>query len=509
MKIARNAFRAAALAVLFSGATASAQQVAPATDLSYPAAQTAYDKYYQPTPASPSDREYDDRADEKTEEATVGAAPVYNGGAAAPAADGPVDCYSETYEPVRLFGRTPFEKKWGIQSIGWIASSYTQNFDSPTDRFNGPVTWTDRSNDWQLNELYSIVKRDPMNDGEGWDWGFRVDTQYGTSSRFNTSAGFEDKFQSNIDHSFYNIAMPNATVVAQYNDLKISFGRYLSPVGFYAIGTYNNFFNTLPYTFQYGEPFTHTGFLAQYQATDDLNLGAGLTRGWDNTGSFNPGAGYIGTVVRNNLAKEGDSISWVPVFSSAEPVTYSDNGLPIIAGPAGSLSNPAGVPNNPPAFRPRYLQTLVYSRPIGEKLTYIIQSDFGIQANAWQDGSAAHWYGVNQYLYYKVNNCWSWGINGEWFRDDTGYRVGGFLPNYYQAYYGSRIRGLPTNRSNYRGNFYQVTVGPRWTPNPNLVIRPNLRFDFFDGVAGTGFLPYADGTKSNQGILGTDVVLVY
>ena len=110
MKIARNAFRAAALAVLFSGATASAQQVAPETDLSYPAAQTAYDKYYQPTPASPSDREYDDRADEKAEERTVGSAPVYNGVVNnSPVSEEAVDCYSETYEPVRLFGRTPFE----------------------------------------------------------------------------------------------------------------------------------------------------------------------------------------------------------------------------------------------------------------------------------------------------------------------------------------------------------------------------------------------------------------
>ncbi len=506
MKLATTALRAALLAALLSPTTASAQQRDGATK------QVAYNRYYQPSPSDAP--EYDNKADEKTEEATVGG----NQTPAAAADDGPATCYSEKFEPVRLFGKTPFEKRWGIVATGWIAQSYTQNFWSPRDRTNGPVTWTDRSNDYQLNEIYSILKRDVDNGGEGWDWGFRWDTQYGTSSRFNTSAGFEDKFASNINQSQYNIAMPNANVIAQYNDLKVTMGRYTSPVGFYAIGTYNNFFNTLPYTFQYGEPFTHTGFLAQYQVTDDLNLGAGFIRGWDNTGSFNPGSGYIGTVVRNNLAKEGDSLSFVPVFSSAEPVTYADNGQPISAGVAG-------VPNNPPAFAPRYLQTLVYSRPVAEKLTYVFQSDFGYQANAWADGSAAHWYGVNQYLYYKVNNCISWGINAEWFRDDTGYRVGGFLPDYYQGYYQSRIRGLSPNRSDYIGNWYQITCGPRWTPNPNLVIRPNLRFDWFDGKIGpnnpgvnanggpgsgtNGGLPFGDGTKSVQGILGTDVVIVY
>ncbi|HEX3870726.1 MAG TPA: hypothetical protein VHV77_09835, partial [Pirellulales bacterium] len=98
-----------------------------------------------------------------------------------------------------------------------------------------------------------------------------------------------------------------------------------------------------------------------------------------------------------------------------------------------------------------------------------------------------------------------------------GFRVGGFLPDFYQAYYGSRIKGLSTARSDYVGNFYQVTMGPRWTPNPNLVIRPNLRFDWFDGklgpnnpgVAGGGGLPFGDGTKATQGILGTDVIVVY
>ncbi len=499
MKIGKMAL-AAAVAMLLSGATASAQQGAPlglypqspfsGVNESRSFKQVGY--LTQPG----GNREFDDKADEKAEDKPVGET-------TAPAGEECPSCYSEKYEPVRLFNRTPFEKKWGLQSGGWLAQSYVQNFYSPRNRFNGPVTWTDRSNDYQLNELYSFIGRPTDNGGEGWDIGFRNDVMYGTSSRFTTSANWEDRFGVNVNQSpFYNVAWTQLYMEAAYNDLKVKVGKFYSPVGFYVVGTYNNFFNTLPYTFQYGEPFTHTGALAQYQITDDINIGAGFTRGWDNSGAFNPNLGYLGTFTWNNLAKKGDSLAIVHVWSNEPSNTAADP-----AAPGGAVNPQAGYA---PLFTNRFLQTLVYSRPINDKTTYVAQSDFGVQANALGDGRAAHWYGLNQYLYYKVNNCWSWGVNAEWFRDDLGFRVGGFLPNYTSGQVNSVIRGLPTTMSGFAGNFFQITCGPRWTPNPNLVIRPNMRWDWYNGDRNAnGFTPYGDGQQFQQGILGTDVILVF
>ncbi|HEX4129402.1 MAG TPA: outer membrane beta-barrel protein [Pirellulales bacterium] len=494
MKIAKIAI-AAAVCTLLTGTGARAQQAS--SQSSVPGRLSAYTKYYSQEPPSPSD----DKANEKPLEQEPGIAPPQYTGPTEEAEE-PTSCYSEKYEPVRLFGKTSFEKKWGIQNIGWVAQSYTQNFYSPTNRYNGPVDWTDRSNDYEMNEFYNILKRDVDNGGEGWDWGFRWDNMYGTSAKYCTSSGFEDKFQSNTQQSMYNDAMPSAQIVGQYNDMKVTMGRFISPVGFYTIGTYLNFFNTIPYTYQYGEPFTHTGFLAQQQVTDDLNLGLGVTRGWDNTGNFNPNAGVLGTVTRNNLSKEGDSLAWVFMYSNEPQAVGVNSAIPI---------NP-GVPYNPPGFAGRYFQTLVYSRPITDRITYIAQSDFGHQTNAFGDGRAALWYGLNQYIYYKVNNCWSWGIEGEWFRDEEGFRVGGFLPNFTSAQQAPGINphALPTSVSGFAGNFFQTTMGPRWTPNPNLVIRPNMRWDWYDGPAnGLGLAPYGNGNHYQQGILGTDVVVVY
>ena len=77
-------------------------------------------------------------------------------------------------------------------------------------------------------------------------------------------------------------------------------------------------------------------------------------------------------------------------------------------------------------------------------------------------------------------------------------------------------RGLATTRTGYVGNFFQTTMGPKWQFHKNMFLRPNLRFDWFDGVAansngrgGRALLPFADGTKNFQGILATDVVITY
>ena len=69
------------------------------------------------------------------------------------------------------------------------------------------------------------------------------------------------------------------------------------------MGTGNNFFSVLPYTFQYGEPFTQTGFLATYKVNDKLSIGNGLNRGWDNFDVGNPSLGYMGTL---NYTRDND-----------------------------------------------------------------------------------------------------------------------------------------------------------------------------------------------------------
>ncbi|HEX5445564.1 MAG TPA: outer membrane beta-barrel protein, partial [Pirellulales bacterium] len=159
-------------------------------------------------------------------------------------------------------------------------------------------------------------------------------------------------------------------------------------------------------------------------------------------------------------------------------------------------------------FTQRYFQTLVYTRPlkkISDKLTYIIQSDFGVQGQATLTGRTARWYGVNQYLYWKKNDLWSWGINFEWFRDEEGFRVTAPVPSPGSP----NAVGWP-RLPGFAGNFYQITFGPRWTPLPNVVVRPNFRADWYHGPNNVENLKPFDGGKRNlQQILATDVIITF
>ena len=94
--------------------------------------------------------------------------------------------------------------------------------------------------------------------------------------------------------------------------------------------------------------------------------------------------------------------------------------------------------NNPPTAptESRFMQSIVYTNVINDRLTYIFQSDYGYQEDAGElnvvgtatpqgIGQDAEWYGINQYLFYTINDCWKAGLRGEWFRDDDGFRVFG------------------------------------------------------------------------------------
>ncbi len=372
-----------------------------------------------------------------------------------------------------------------LKDNGWVVggsvvNSFTFNTDAPKDKFNGPVTWTDRSNEWQMNQAWLYLDK-PLDPTKDMDFGGRIDVMYGSNFRFNVATGLEDNI--NGSHAFYGLAIPQFYTTAKYCDWTIKSGHWISPVGYFGVDMSQNFFNTLPITYQYGEPFTHTGSIATYTVNDTLSVGAGIIRGWDNFDNTTPNLGGIATV--NKTFEDGGTLAYVGLLTQEQ--------------------------NQVLDFKKRYLQTLVYSKGVTDRLTYVGQSDFGWQKDAMAaNGKDAYWYGLNQYLIYKMNDCWSFGANFEWFRDEEGFRVGGFLPNTY-AVPGSKVRGLSTARSGYRGNFYQITVGPKWTPTKNFMVRPNLRFDWFDGEIDNagGLKPFDDGLKNAQTILGTDFVVTF
>jgi len=391
-------------------------------------------------------------------------------------------------DPWKLFEFSQCRADRGWSAGGWLAQSFTWNPDNPTDGFNGPVTFLDRANEYQMNQFNLYLEKATDTGGCGFDIGGRVDALYGTDHRFTTATGLEtngDFTQNwNGNNRFYGLAMPQFYAEIAYNNTKTKIGHFYSPVGYFVVPATGNFFNTMPYTFQYGEPFTHTGFLTTWAATDKLTLGAGFVKGWDNFDhKLHSHGGYLGTL--GYTFEGGASINIVHVITQ-EPsfVASATNG----------------------GFSQRFLQTFVFQKPITDKLTYVMHSDYGRQLNTTAAGNTAEWYGANQYLFYQMNDCWAWGVNFEWFRDDDGVRVGTLTANTGNGSTRSAPLGAP---GGFAGDFYQLTVGPKWTPTANLTVRPNARWDWYNGDLPGGAQPYDAGTDNNQFILGTDVIVSF
>lgn len=380
---------------------------------------------------------------------------------------------------------------------GNVAHGITCNVDSPADRFNGPMTWMDRDKEWGLQQAWFGVAKTVQQDDCCWDWGYQVDAVYGTNARWMIAQGFEN--QLNNGRSFYGLAMPNLNLKMGNEDWLFTVGRFGSPVGYFGLDTTNNFFPILPYTYQYGEPFTHTGATAARKLNDRVTVTGGITRGWDNWDGTNFGSPNLGGLGMVSIAgeNEGDSLTWF--------------------GHASREANERTAPGTPTSndFSPRYMQSLVYIKKLDENTTWVLQSDFGHQARAKLNGASANWFGANTYLFRKYNDCWTWGLNAEWFRDDGGFRVGTVLP----AYPGNEFRGLGGFNNNFRGgyngDFFRLMVGPQYSPRTNLVFRPGVAVDWFSGTIDANkqafngnaatLRPYNDGTSNVQGVAFIDM----
>jgi hypothetical protein len=121
---------------------------------------------------------------------------------------------------------------------------------------------------------------------------------------------------------------------------------------------------------------------------------------------------------------------------------------------------------------------------------YVFHHYYGFQENATPQMSLARWYGIDQYLYYRVANNLKLGGRFEWFRDEDGTRVG---------------LNRPANPNNppLPGNYFSLTGGLNYAPMANLMIRPELRWDF---TSDTYRRAFNDGRKNNQLLLGCDLV---
>jgi hypothetical protein len=391
------------------------------------------------------------------------------GGKASGECDSCEEACSCDADPCRLFP----EIGCGWSLTGWIALGATANADSPGSRINGPVTFNDRSN-FQANQLYLSFGRDVDTDGCGFDWGGRVDMLYGSDYIFTQSAGLElhqnGNRHWNRNGNQYGLALPQAYAEVAYNNIRAKVGHFYTIIGNEVVTAPDNFFYSHAYTMQYGKPFTHTGALASWDYSDQLVVHGGLVNGWDKFDAVTDQTAFIGGVTYTPCHEQ---YSLAFAF-----ITGQEDGIA------------------PPLSGNRTMYSIVFNYHVTDAIEYVFQHD-----NGWEEtgvpGIDNEWYGINQYLFYEINDCWKAGARVEWFRDDDGARLSSAPV---------RNGGLGLAPANVAGNYYNISVGLNWTPNANIIVRPEIRWDWSDG---TVVQPFDDLTKDSQMTAAFDAIWLF
>ena len=350
---------------------------------------------------------------------------------------------------------------------GWLDQGITLNAADPVDRYNGPVTFNDRDGDYQMNQLYLVLQRETDTRGGGFDLGGRIDFLYGTDARFTQA---DDGLEAAWDQQrrFYQAALPQFYLDAAYNDWKVRLGHFYSPMGFETVPAPDNFFYSHSYAFQYGWPRTFTGMLATRTLGRGLSLSGGFTRGnnqFDDTDGLDQ-LGFLG------------GIDWT------SPNRRLDVDFNISSGEQGLGNNTV-------------IYSLVGQLHLTTRLRWVLENTYGQSAGGGlQDVRMAEWYGISNYVLYELRRNLSVGARIEWFRDEQGAVVHGLGDG-----------NLATGP--YPGSFQEITLGLNWQPRRNMLLRPEVRWDWYDGDSPAGHKPFDGGHRNGQFLTALDVIVQF
>lgn len=356
-------------------------------------------------------------------------------------------------EPWTLFG-----EHCGWSAGGWVQTGYhtaaMANFNSRPDEVQLHQAW-----------LYAQKAIDTRH---GFDIGGRIDYVYGTDGQdtqaFGTDPrGWDNGWDNGTD---YGHALPQVYFEAGYGDLSVKIGHFFTIIGWEVVAAPDNFFYSHAYTMIHSEPFTHTGALATYKVSDDISVNGGYVMGWD-SGFDDNGDAFLG----------GLSLQLTDDWN----LTYATVGGVFANGNYGTRET-------------GYMHSIVNQYKLSKRLSYISQSDV-LQTEGPSGETLRDTYGLNQYLIYELSDRLAVGSRFEWWsvsRDSVSFG------------------GVPGADS--RADIYALTSGLNYRPHANVVIRPEVRYDWARGVtsaelAGSGLGLFESGR--DQFTFGIDTIFTF
>ena len=364
-------------------------------------------------------------------------------------------------DPFTLFGESG---SWSAG--GWVQMGYhnraTALFNQHPDNFNLHQAWL-----WAEKAIDTRC---------GFDIGGRIDYLYGVDAQDTQAFGTDPRgWDNSWDHGIYGHALPQAYLEAGYGDLSVKVGHFFTLIGNEVVAAPSNFFYSHTYTMYNSEPFTHTGALGTYKASDDLSVYGGYVMGWD-SGFDDNGDAFLG----------GTSVG----LTDDVTVTYQ------------SVNGRFGERRFGSAYAERgHMNSLVIDTKVTDKLQYVFWTDY---LDTWDanDTIVRNTFDINQYLIYRINDCWALGGRLEWYnvREDS---VG--------LYGDNAVAGLE-NVASGNVDIFALTGGINYRPHANLIIRPEIRYDWINddpALLAAADRPLLEGNGDDQTTFGVDAILTF
>lgn len=340
-----------------------------------------------------------------------------------------------------LFGDCCLGDAWTLESCltpncdegpvygGWISAGYYNKNERWSFTDNDGLSFDDFPNHLNLNQAWVYAERKANGDAASADYGYRVDFMYGADAHaaqaYGNSGGTWDV---TWDNGVYGWALPQVYGEVAYGDWSFKVGKWFTPVGYEVIPDTGNFFRTHTLTHWNSEPFSHTGVLGNYAASDTLTLTCGWALGWDTGFDQNQGGNIF---VGGFTDKVTDDMTFVWMTTAGNLGWYT-------SGENGWTNHFVGIAD------------------LSENTQYVIQSDIvNTKGSSTDNTFDIHTIGASNYLFHTLNDCWKLGGRIEWYKSNNY----AFLP------------GPETS-------FYDVTAGVNYRPLANVVIRPEIRYDW-------------------------------
>lgn len=386
----------------------------------------------------------------------------------------------------------------GIKFDAQFEGGMVVNTASPNNGENYGQLFTDKSNDFQMNQALFTVQRtvDPK---ATYDVGFAVQALYGTDGRYLHFVGIADRSYDTT----YQPALIQANVSAHTpwifsGGIDFKAGMYPTPIGYEVIDPSQNPFYSHSYIFNFGIPLLHTGGYAIAHVTDMIDIYAGADSG-------------VNTAIGPYTGDDNSSYAGMGGFN-----------LTLLGGNLTILTLTHIGPENPGRTVPlanrynRYIVDSVITWKATDKLTLVGELDYIHDDNPAINKPTA--YGGAAYVGYALTDTLTLNGRFEVFDDEKGFFVAAFPGNNdfatAQAGYASPLTAYGTGKATtYSELTLGVTYKPAGLPAPisGLLIRPEIRYDTTLNNVKAFNGPSATGAGKDTGVftLAADFVLTF